>query len=313
MILVLGGTGTVGSHLVRALARHRVDVEVVSTSGARAELPPNVRAVQGDVRDLDLMRGLLARTRTLFVLNPVVADEMTRALVTLSLAVDAGIQRVVYFSMLGSDTWTDVPHAAAKFAAERMIADREIPTSILRPCYFFQNDAWLRDSLLQRGVYPGAIGKIGIEMVDARDAAEVAAHELLRRERADGPLPTETIEIVGPEALTGEAVAQIWSDVLQLPVRYGGDVATVEQAERAHLSPEMARDLALMYRRFNEGGYHGTFGAAVRLSSRLGRRLRTYREFAEEQRDEWLATRPETPAPRSAASEPATREGGHQL
>jgi uncharacterized protein YbjT (DUF2867 family) len=299
MILVLGGTGTVGSEVVRALAKHPVEIEVVSTSAAHAELPSSARGVQGDVRDLDLMRGLLARTRTLFILNPVVADELTRALVTLSLAVDAGIQRVVYFSMLGADTWTDVPHAAAKFAAERMIADRGIPASILRPCYFFQNDAWQRDSLLQGGVYSSAIGKIGVEMVDARDVAEVAALELVKREHADGPLPTQTIEIVGPDALTGEAVARIWSEVLHLPVRYGGDPGTVEQAERAHLSPEMGRDLALMYRRFNEVGYLGTFGAAARLASRLGRGLRTYRAFAEEQRDGWLATRPETAGPRS--------------
>jgi uncharacterized protein YbjT (DUF2867 family) len=291
MILVIGGTGTIGSQVVRALAEHPVDITVLSKSGDRAGLPSKVTIVEGDVRDVDAMRGLLARTRTLFLLNPVVADELTRSLLTLSLAADAGIERVVYFSMLCSEAWTDVPHASAKFAAERMIEDRRINASILRPCYFMQNDAGQKDTLLQHGVYAMPVGQVGVESVDARDIGEVAALELVKREHAKGPLPTETIEIVGPEELTGDAIAKLWSEALGRPIRYGGDVAAFEKAARNILPADMAYDTALMFRHIQTGGYLGTPGAAERLASRLGRKLRTYRALTEELRDQWLGPR----------------------
>ena len=45
-------------------------------------------------------------------------------------------------------------------------------------------------------------------MVDVRDIAEVAASCLIKRENAATPLPRETKELVGPDALTGDAAAQ---------------------------------------------------------------------------------------------------------
>jgi uncharacterized protein YbjT (DUF2867 family) len=60
-------------------------------------------------------------------------------------------------------------------------------------------------------------------LVDTRDIAEAAAAELLRRERAPHPLPRTTIELVGPDTLTGADVAAIWASVLGRQVRYGGD------------------------------------------------------------------------------------------
>ncbi len=44
-----------------------------------------------------------------------------------------------------------------------------------------------------------------LEMVDARDIADVDAAELVRRKDSPEPLPRQTIEIVGPEAFTGRS------------------------------------------------------------------------------------------------------------
>jgi hypothetical protein len=51
------------------------------------------------------------------------------------------------------------------------------------------------------------IGGKGLAMVDARDIAEVAAIELIRRDQAPGKLPIETLNLVGPDTLTGADVA----------------------------------------------------------------------------------------------------------
>jgi hypothetical protein len=53
-----------------------------------------------------------------------------------------------------------------------------------------------------------AFARAGAE-VDTRDIAEAAALSLLKMEIAAEPLPRETIELVGPDALTGEAIASI--------------------------------------------------------------------------------------------------------
>lgn len=58
-ILVTGGAGFIGSHLLRLLERQE-QVEVVVydnlTSGRREHVPNNIRLIEGDVRDKDLVR-----------------------------------------------------------------------------------------------------------------------------------------------------------------------------------------------------------------------------------------------------------------
>ena len=202
---------------------------------------------------------------TVFVLNPFVADELTRALLTLRLAADAGVKGIVYFSMVNSDALVDVPHAAAKFAAERMIETLDLPATILRPNYFFQNDAMIKDALL-KGVYAMPIGSTGAAMVDIRDIAEVAALELIKRDRATERLPRDLIDISGPEILTADALTAIWTDVLGKPIAYAGDdLKAFEKQIGAHLPAEMAYDTTLMFDAWQKIGVQPMPGAVDRL------------------------------------------------
>ncbi|WP_428375307.1 SDR family oxidoreductase [Lichenicoccus sp.] len=150
-ILAIGGTGQIGSLVVSRLAEQGAEIVVLTKDPAKAQLPPGVRAVEGDVLDPGTMRAAPQGVDTLFILNPVVADELTRALLTLRLARDAALKGIVYFSMANADALVDVPHAAAKYAGERMIETLDLPATILRPNYFFQNDA-IKETLLGKGV-----------------------------------------------------------------------------------------------------------------------------------------------------------------
>jgi hypothetical protein len=115
-MLLIGGTGQIGSAVVSKLATERgIDLGVLTPNPDKAQAPANVTVVKGDVLDMASMRSALAGVGTLFLLNPVVADEHTRALLTLRLATDAGVKGVVYFSMANSDVFADTPHASAKF------------------------------------------------------------------------------------------------------------------------------------------------------------------------------------------------------
>ena len=127
------------------------------------------------------------------------------------------------------------------------------------------------------------IGAKGLAMVDGRDLGEVAAIELIRREQADGPLPLDRINVVGPETLTGESVAAIWSNVLGRPVAYGGDdTVGFERNLRKFMPSWMAYDMRMMAERFLTDGMVPEAGDIERLTTLLGRPLRTYRDLATE-------------------------------
>jgi uncharacterized protein YbjT (DUF2867 family) len=280
-ILVTGANGTVGRRVVEQLARRGADVRALVRDPAKAVFPEGVAVVQGDLLDVDSLRSAYDGVSTLFLLNAVASDEFTQALIALNAARAAGVNKLVYLSVIHSDLYVNVPHFAGKFGVERMIEEMGFEATILRPAYFINNDLTVKDVVLGHGVYPMPIGSKGLAMIDVRDIGEIAALELIRREESDAALPIERINLVGPETLTGAHVATIWSDVLGHPVAYGGDdTAGFEQNLRSFMPSWMAYDMRLMSERFLTDGMFPEAGDADRLTSLLGRPLRSYRDFA---------------------------------
>ena len=282
-ILVTGATGRVGRQVVQQLVKRGADVRVLVRDTAKASFPAGVEVVQGDLLDIDALRTALSGVNTLFLLNAVAADEFTQALIALNIARESGVERVVYLSVIHSDHFVNVPHFAVKSGAERMIERMGFGATILRPAYFMDNEHMIKDVIFNHGVYPMPIGSKGVAMVDARDIAEVAAIELIRREQAPGKLPIETINLVGPDTLTGSDVAAIWSDVLGRPVAYGGDDPTGFEQNLATFLPKwMAYEMRLMAERYVSDGMIAEAGDVERLTKILGRPLHSYRNFATE-------------------------------
>jgi uncharacterized protein YbjT (DUF2867 family) len=282
-ILVTGATGTIGRHVVDHLLARGAAVRALVRNPASAALPQGVELAQGDLLDVDALRAALSGVSTLFLLNAVVPDEFTQALVALNVARQAGVTRLVYLSVIHSDVYLNVPHFAGKFGVERMIEQMGFSATILRPAYFMNNDLTVKDVVFGYGTYPMPIGDKGLAMVDARDIGEIAAIELIRREQAAAPLALERINLVGPDTLTGADVAAIWTEVLQRPVAYGGDdTAGFEQNLRQFMPGWMAYDMRLMSERFLSDGMLPASGDVARLNALLGRPLRSYRDFAGE-------------------------------
>ncbi|ANN77470.1 SDR family oxidoreductase [Bordetella flabilis] len=280
-ILVTGATGTVGRQVVEQLVKRGADVRAFVRDASKANFPAGVGVVQGDLLDVDSLRSAFSGVSTLFLLNAVVADEYTQALIALNIARESGIERIVYLSVIHSDRYVNVPHFAGKYGVERMIEQMGLNATILRPAYFIGNDLTIKDVVTGYGVYPMPIGGKGLAMVDTRDVGEVAAIELLRRERSAVPLPLVRINLVGPDTLTGPDVAAIWTDVLGRPIAYPGeDTAAFEQNLRQYMPSWMAFDMRLMTERFLTDGMVPDAGDVERLTTLLGRPLHSYREFA---------------------------------
>jgi len=280
-ILVTGATGRVGRHVVDQLVKRGVDVRVLTRDPSKTAFPAGVEVAQGDMLDIDALRAAFRGVRTLFLLNAVTGDEFTQALVTLNIAREAGVERVVYQSVFEADLAVNVPHFAVKFGAERMLERMGFSATILRPSYFIDNELMIKDVIVGHGVYPMPIGGKGVAMVDARDIAEVAAIELIRRDRAPGKLPVDIINLVGPDTLTGPQVAAIWSDLLGRTVVYGGDDPSGFERTMASFMPKWAAyEMRLMAERYVSDGMIPEAGDVERLTGLLGRPLHSYRNFA---------------------------------
>ena len=282
-ILVIGATGRVGRHVVQQLVKRSADVRVLVRDPSKADFPAGVGVVQGELLDIDALRTAFTGVNTFFLLNAVAGDEFTQALITLNIARESGVERIVYLSVIHSDRFVNVPHFAVKLGAERMIEQMGFSATILRPAYFIDNELMIKDVVFNYSLYPMPIGAKGVAMVDARDIAEVAAIELIRRDQAPGKLPIETINLVGPDTLTGADLASIWSDVLGRPVAYGGDDPTRFEQNLATFMPKwMAYEMRLMAERYVSDGMVPEAGDIERLTKILGRPLHSYRSFATE-------------------------------
>jgi len=282
-ILVIGSTGTIGSLVVQGLAEQGASVKALVRQAGAKSLPAGVHSVVGDLTNVESMRQAMAGVRTLFLLNALAPDEVTQSLQALSVAREAGIERIVYLSVIHADLYTDVPHFTGKHTVERMIETLDMPVTILRPAYFMQNDTQIQPVIESYGVFPMPIGSKGVAMVDARDIADVAVAELLRRDRAAQPLPRLTLEVAGPDLLTGESAAAVWGKALGRQIQYAGNDLKAFEAQLAQNAPGwLAYDLRLMANRIQQLGQIPADGAVQKLEKLLGRPLRTYEAFVAE-------------------------------
>ncbi|MEE4954897.1 NmrA family NAD(P)-binding protein [Pseudomonas alliivorans] len=282
-ILVIGATGTVGSLVVQRLAAAGAEVKALVRQPGKASFPTGVTEVVADMTDVPSMRAALSSVRTLFLLNAVTPDEVTQALITLNLAQEKGIKRIVYLSVIHADRFTNVPHFTGKHTVERMIETLDVAATILRPAYFMQNEGMVQQTIQDYSVYPMPIGHAGVSMIDARDIADIAVAELLRLDRAPATLERLTLELVGPQVLTGPSVAKIWSSSLGREVVYGGDNVAAFEAQMASYIPAwLAYDLRLMMSGIQKFGMQAADGTVDRLQAIIGRPLRTYESFVRE-------------------------------
>lgn len=284
-ILVTGGTGTVGSEVVKALLARRADVSVL-TRDAKKPMPAGAKAVEGNLLEVATVRRVFNGVDAVFLLNPVSQTEASEALMAISAMRTAGVKRVVYVSVHHVTGAPWLPHFGSKIGVEEAIRQSGIAYTILRPNNFFQNDYWFKDVLLQHGVYPQPIGSVGLSRVDVRDIADAAALALTT-EGHEG----ETYDIVGPELVTGESAAKTWSEALGKPIAYGGDdLDAWEKVQLNYLPDWMVYDFREMYLHFQQKGLEASPEAIARQTRLLGQAPRPFSAFAAETAKLWRGT-----------------------
>src|SRR5580658_1026218 len=283
-ILVIGGTGSVGGAVVKELLTRGARVRVlVRKQMEEGKLPAGVEVAIGDLLDPVSIEQAMQGVDKLYLLNAVVPDELTQGLIAYDLAKRRKLQHIVYHSVFRVEHFKDVPHFAAKLAIENAVREFDIPFTIIRPNYFNQNDATLKDALTKAGTYPMPLGQTGISAVDIRDIAEVAAIALT----SDGHVG-KTYNLNGPEVLSGPKMASIWSRLLGREIRYSGDDMDEFEEQMRKLTPSWsAFDIRMMFQGYLERGFIAEAGDIETLTHLLGHPPRRYEDFAREAAMNW--------------------------
>jgi uncharacterized protein YbjT (DUF2867 family) len=276
-ILVTGGTGNVGGAVVGELLKRGAEVRVLARKQPEAgKLPAGVEVAIGDLLDPVSVEQAMQGVDKLFLLNAVVTDELTQALIAYGVAKRVGLKHVTYLSVFKVDQFRDVPHFASKLAVEDALREFGVPYTILRPGYYIQNDANLKDALMGPGVYPMPIGTAGIGAVDVRDIAEAAAISLTE-DGHDG----QTYDLVASKMISGPDNAALWSKLLGKEIKYTGhNFDRWEQGMRARMPSWSAFDLRMMFQGYFDRGFASTETEVARLTKLLGHAPRSYEDFA---------------------------------
>jgi len=281
-ILVTGGTGNVGAEVVKELLKRNADIRLLVRKQGTAT-PNGVEVAIGDLLDPVSVRKALDGVEKLYLLNAVSPDELTQGLIAYDLAKRLKLKHVVYHSVFRVDRFKDVPHFASKLAIENAMREFDVPFTVIRPNYFFQNDATLRGALTKAGIYPMPLGQAGVSAVDIRDIAEATAIALT----SDGRYG-KTYNLNGPEVLSGPKMASIWSGLLGKEIRYSGnDMDAFEEQMRKRVPSWSAFDIRMMFQGYLERGFVAEAGDVEILTDLLGRPPRRYEEFAKETALNW--------------------------
>jgi uncharacterized protein YbjT (DUF2867 family) len=278
-ILVIGGTGTVGSATVAALKERGASVSVMTRSAAKTgSLPAGVRGVVGAMSDKASVVAALKGVDALFLITPVSPAETAEGLNAVEAAKISGVRKIVYMSVQHVDKVPDAPHFVSKIPIENAIKVSGIPYVILRPNNFFQNDYMLQQGVMAYGVYGQPVGSKGLHRVDVRDIADAAANALTTDEFNGG-----TYTLAGPDLLTGDSIASHYAKALGKKVIYAGDDLEVWSGQVRKMLPEwLVEDFVAMYRHFQLKGLIATPEELAACRRIVGNNLRSFAAFVNE-------------------------------
>jgi uncharacterized protein YbjT (DUF2867 family) len=282
--LVVGCTGKVGSLVAKGLADKGVQVRCMTRSPEKIKtLPPGI---EGHIADLDepgTLSDAFSGIDSVFLLVPVSPNETREGLAAVQAAKMAGARKIVYLSVHMPEGSAYIPHFGSKLPVENAVKNLGMAYTILRPNNFYQNDLALKDTIMQYGMYLPPIGKIGLNRVDVRDIADGAVNALTRPD-----FEGETYAIHGPDTLTGNDVARIYSQYAGRDVRYGGNDLDVWVERVKNTMPAWrVGDYRVMYKFFQDHGMIAGAEDLIREQKLLGHTPRTFEDFVREVAVEW--------------------------
>lgn len=213
MILVAGGTGTLGREVVARLTAAGRQVRVLTRDGARAQ-GLDVDVAIGDVRDPGTLGAAVAGTSAVVsAVHGFVGgrgagpDEVDRQGNTnlVRAARAAGVGQFVLLSAFDARPDHPLSLHRAKYAAEQELHASGLPWTVLRPTSYIETWAEVIGGKVKAGGPAVVFGRAEnpINFVSVEDVATLVASSV-----ADGALRGETVDVPGVENLTMVQLAE---------------------------------------------------------------------------------------------------------
>ncbi len=219
MNLILGGTGRVGSAVIKSLIPEEPVVTVIrnsATSGNLKEKGINIKIA--DYRDGEAMKHAFKGVKTAFLITPEnmrspdIFKEHEILLQNYKNALQINqVQKIVGLSSMGAHHNQATGNLLLSHNLEKLDSQSLKTRIFLRPAYYFSN--WLnylplvkKEKILPSFFPPD----LKIPMISPKAVGEFAANLI-----KDKTLGSKTIELEGPKQYSTNDIATIFSEVLQ--------------------------------------------------------------------------------------------------
>jgi uncharacterized protein YbjT (DUF2867 family) len=274
MILVTGGTGTVGQATVRALKARGKPFKIGSRDPGKAKAN-GTRAVELDFDRPDTVAHALQGISRVLSLTPV-SEQQDRWIRTLVAAArQSGVKHIVRLSVIGASPDAPLAFARAHGESEELIRSSGVACTFLRPTFFAQN------FVNYYGITPKSDATVHLPhgagrtaWVDVRDVGEVAALALTARGHEG-----KEYELTGPEALGDAEALAILSEALGHTYAYADipEAAARNGMLGAGLPAWQVEGMLELHALIRDGHAAAT---APGVREALGREPRSFRDFA---------------------------------
>jgi len=275
MILVTGGTGSVGSETLRLLSQAGVAARALARNPQKGQKLPGITWLAGDLAKPETLPTAFGGAKTLFLLTGVGEDMVPLQHNAIAAARASGVANIVKLSAFGASDHSKAPICLWHYKVEKEMQESGLGWTILRPHHFMQNLLTQVEYITKDGVVYSASGDGKIPYIDARDIASVAAVTLTQ----PGHLGKKYV-VTGGEALSYRQATEIIGNTIGKQLRFVSESPDEARARRKREGmPPTIIESALAISAYQRAGGK-TLTITSTVADLTGRPPRTFAEFA---------------------------------
>jgi len=216
-ILVIGGTGTVGSAVVAELKSNNADYVVLTRKKEKAEElnAKGIPTVVGTLGEWSTVESAVKGVNTIFLSTSPAADMLDLHKGLIDLAVKNNIKKIVRLSAEPANYSEGLYMYQQHEEADKYLQQSGLDYVILRPHYFMQNMMMHIDSAKSQNMFAQYSGDAKIPMIDVRDIAKAAFQGLAKED-----FNNQTFVLTGPTSISYTDIAKHLSIILGRDIQY---------------------------------------------------------------------------------------------
>ncbi len=224
-LLIVGATGTLGRQIARrALDEgHEVTCLVRAPRAATFLREWGASLVKGDLREPETLKLAMEGNTAVIDAATVRATDSIGIrdvdwdgkVALIKAAKAAGIQRFIFFSILGAENYPNVPLMDIKHCTELFIKESGLNYTILRPCGFFQGliGQYAIPILEEQSVWV-MNEATSTAYMDTQDIAKFAVNALSHPETEN-----KTFDLAGPKDWSPEQIVELCENIANQPAK----------------------------------------------------------------------------------------------